>query len=203
MRAVLLTIWIVTTFLIASHTEGGAEVCHSELRYDTGITRVVQNYVITNPDVEIAPIRRADFDIYYHPFGETTTEPSVQGSFGPVLVSRTRERGAVWEDSCGIGDNENAGYQLKIFSKQDPRTEKFDKPILITQGFDANYLIPDKQFGFGASSASLIACSRGVKPRQTRVALIGIRSPKSGSPTNCTMKAMTSRCCFEKPTHRY
>jgi hypothetical protein len=61
----------------------------------------------------------------------------------------------VWEDSCGIGDNENAGYQLKIFSKQDPRTELFDKPILVTQGFDASYRIPGDQFNFDEFKKSL------------------------------------------------
>ena len=32
----------------------------------------------------------------------------------------------------------NAGYQLKIYSRQDPRAERFDNPVLVTEGFDPN-----------------------------------------------------------------
>jgi hypothetical protein len=37
--------------------------------------------------------------------------------------------------TCGT----NAGYEVKIFSKQDPRVEKFDKPVMIVPGFDPDY----------------------------------------------------------------
>jgi hypothetical protein len=36
---------------------------------------------------------------------------------------------------CGT----DVGYQLKIFSSQDPRVERFDKPIVIVPGFDPDY----------------------------------------------------------------
>lgn len=148
MRPVHLAIWIGIAFLLASHIEGGTEVCHSPLRTSSSIASTVVDYVITNDDVEVDPTNPPDFNVYYHPFGETTTE--TRGLVGPNagrLLSRTRETGPVWEDSCGIGDNENAGYQLKIFSKQDPKTKLFDKPILVTQGFDASYRTGD-QFNF-------------------------------------------------------
>jgi hypothetical protein len=37
--------------------------------------------------------------------------------------------------ACGS----NAGYELKIYSSQDPRVEKFDKPIMVVPGFDPDY----------------------------------------------------------------
>jgi hypothetical protein len=36
------------------------------------------------------------------------------------------------------------GYQLKVYSKQDPRTELLDKPVLIPEGFDPGYNTPDR-----------------------------------------------------------
>src|SRR5262249_49716041 len=110
MRAVQLTIWIAIAFLIASHTEGGAEVCHSELRYEKDVYRVLVNYTITNPEIEVDP-KRTGFATYYHPYGKTTTR-TISG--GPAsVVSEKTDTGPVWEDVCGIGDDENAGYQLK------------------------------------------------------------------------------------------
>lgn len=102
------------------------------------------DYEITS-DLEVDPTNPQDFNVYYHPFGKTTTV--IFSAFGPGRNHSSSVTGLVWEDSCGIGDNENAGYQLKIFSKQDPRAELFDKPILVTQGFDANYRTGD-QFNF-------------------------------------------------------
>src|SRR5262245_41863778 len=80
------------------------------------------------------------FNAYVHPFGELrATIPKPFGlSIGSQIVFYT---GAVFEDCKSCNDND-AGYMLKIFSKhQDPtKGELFDKPILVTQGFDARYL---------------------------------------------------------------
>lgn len=152
MKPVQVALWVSIAFLLGGQTKGVAEVCHSALRFVKGTSIVTINYQITNPDVERAPnpFYVPNFDIYYHPFGEATAETRTVGS--PVEV--TRELGPVWEDSCGIGDDENAGYQLMIFSKQDPRTELFDKPILVTQGFDAGYRTDD-QFDFDKFTLTL------------------------------------------------
>lgn len=129
MKPVQLAILIGITFLFVNSIEGRAEVCHmpEDLRTNGG-TSVTNFFVIK--EVEAVPNNRTNLNAYYHPYG--TLEINFLGNIIPL-------GGPVWEDSCGIGDNENAGYQLKIFSKQDPRTDLFDKPILITQGFDVRY----------------------------------------------------------------
>jgi len=81
------------------------------------------------------------YNIFHHPFGTTTELTAIVDFQGMVIDESTSSYdGGVWEDCCDCGDNERAGYQLLIYSQdQDPRTEKLDKPILVTQGFDPNY----------------------------------------------------------------
>jgi Domain of unknown function (DUF4114) len=159
--------WISIALLLPSLTAWGAEICHSPRRRSFGAsgpefrfsstTTVVQRDVITK-DVEKVDEEKAGgegFNTYVHPFGEVREETTTTLfiASGPPITHVSRRAyppGFMFEDCCTCGDNEKAAYQLKIFSKhQDPtRGQKFDKPILVTQGFDANYGTA-KQFRFG------------------------------------------------------
>jgi hypothetical protein len=125
--------------------------------------RVLKNSVreeVITADVKKDP-GRTDFDVYMHPVGEiritTTTFTAPAGytiaTAPPGTVQTTVEHTTIPDvflfEGCSTCGNEDAAYQLKIYSKRDPtRGEKFYKPILVTQGFDAAYRIPGAQFNF-------------------------------------------------------
>lgn len=135
------SIWFMGIALLLSSITGWAQVapvCHSPKISDRVLSnwrsRVVEDDVITK---EIEAREEGGYKFFYHPFGEriieTTTTRGLDSSRHVMRIP-----GPVFEDCCNCGDNENTSYQLKIYSKdQDPTTQKFDKPILVTQGFAA------------------------------------------------------------------
>src|SRR5437899_1693602 len=66
-----------------------------------------------------------------------------------MAVEPTVIPGPLFENCSTCDGNKDIGYQLKIYSKNHNPTkgEKFDKPILVTQGFDASYHLVG-QFNF-------------------------------------------------------
>ncbi len=154
MRAVIVATWIGVAIVLSSVTGWAqvAQVCHSPRISSDRLLgnfrqRVVEDYIITKP---IEAKEDGGYKFFYHPFGEHILETTSTRAGAVVFRDVKKTLGPVFEDCCNCGDNENTAYQLKIYSKdQDPtRGEKFDKPILITQGFDVNYLLSDEQFTF-------------------------------------------------------
>jgi hypothetical protein len=137
----------------------GADSCPAppndklNLRITQGLCRSVTVEDLRRAEVAKVPDGRG-FNVYMHPFGErivTTTTTFFPPGRPPRTDRQTQTYPAnLFEDCRTCDGNQDAGYQLKIFSKNhDPtKGQKFTKPILVTQGFDASYKLPD-QFGFG------------------------------------------------------
>jgi hypothetical protein len=155
MRATTL-IWIGIVLSLPSLPAGEAAVCHETHRVVFGGPGMMQlggfsrtiDEVLTK-DVEKAP-NRTDFNVYFHPWGEIRDVTTQSGPGFTRIIREVIIPGPLYEDCCTCGDNANTAYQLKIYSKdQDPtRGDKFDKPILVTQGFDPKYRILGQQFNF-------------------------------------------------------
>ncbi len=96
-------------------------------------------------------------------------------SFGTVVDDHCDPRGnhTVTYDTpldnmcstCGA----NAGYQLKIYSSQDPRVEKFDKPIVIVPGFDPDFGSTSSGNTFDNFKAMLSFVTDETKPGNVQV----------------------------------
>lgn len=165
----LLLVWVAGLALSLIGLPAGAQECPTKrvLRVESippigltnppiriPVTGTIETYHILRNDLQQDtfedPRTAETFNTFYHPFGDlfqkstlffqgTRTESVKQIGQGPVPCVC---------DHCG--DDQNAGYILKIYSKdQNPtRGEKFDKPILITQGFDPNFGLSEG-FTFG------------------------------------------------------
>ena len=105
------------------------------------ITKDVEKTAAEDPSGE------EGFNTYVHPFGELRA--TVPTPFGLSIGLQTAFYTGVLFEDCTTCGNPEAGYMLKIYSKhQDPtKGDLFDKPILVTQGFDPAYLTAD-QFNF-------------------------------------------------------
>lgn len=111
---------------------------------------IKENYYIVRHDVQAGTFHADAFNTFYHPVGDFYQKITTLSAAGRTDVVRRIMQGPVSADCCHCGDDQNAGYMLKLYSKdQNPtRGEKLDKPILVTQGFDSDYRLPEDQFTF-------------------------------------------------------
>ena len=127
MRAITLT-WISIAWLLSSIPAWGQQLV------DVAEDQSANSFRF---DINIG------FRVYVHP-AILTPDPDVGG----FSVSSYFEACNICTPSGAAVPG--AGYQLRIFSKhQDPtKGDLFDKPILVTQGFDPNFHIAGKQFDY-------------------------------------------------------
>lgn len=86
---------------------------------------------------EIHPGSTSPFKTWYYPYGYVTVRTI--NAKGQTISTRKIPDGPQYKT---IGTD--AGYMMRIYSKNDPRTTNFNKPVLVTEGFDPAYNMADR-----------------------------------------------------------
>lgn len=86
---------------------------------------------------EIQPGTTTPFKTWYYPYGYVTVRTI--DARGRTISTRRIQDGPQFK-SIGA----NAGYQIKMYTKRDPRSEQLEKPVLLTEGFDPAYNMPGR-----------------------------------------------------------